>query len=155
MTPKNKRALIAASIIGSLLNAYEKQERNKIHETLRLRAKKGIRRSVAKYGQEAIDAINLGDKVWKSAIDNFKLTYIEASAFILLLSYKDSKLLSRDYDLGQGILGQWAKPSKAENAVELEANTSEVCRFIFDEINRHLGIEEDRTSIMEKLGKTA
>lgn len=110
-----------------------------------------MREQFKKYGKEALEAIDAGDIAWSNAIDHFKLTSIEASAFVLELSAIDEKTLAKSFYLSQNNLGKWAKANTRADAKELESNTREVVKFVVDELNKIFGIEEVKLSFKEKL----
>lgn len=155
MTPNNKRAIVAATISGALLRAYSKEERTRTHEDLLIRVGKGIHNEVKKYGKVAEDAITVGNNIWIEAMDKFKHVHIEASYFIIELSLKDNKILSKRYGLSDGIIAKWAKASRHKDARQIEINTRDVCAFIFSRLNEEFGIHEEKVSLFERLGRTA
>lgn len=110
-----------------------------------------MRSQIKKYGQDALDAIYAGDAVWAKAIDEFKLKSIEASAFVLEISFVDEKSLSKNFNLSRVKLGAWAKVNTRPDAKELEDNTREVVRFVVKELNELFGIEEQKLTFKEKL----
>ena len=62
------------------------------------------------------------------------------------------KNLSKDYGLGKGKVGEWAKPYKGSNAYELEKATGVVVDFLMREINTELGIvTQEKMSILERI----
>lgn len=156
MNTKQKRSLILASIIGTLFNCYDDDEKTKLHNELHSRIGKGIRKQVKLYGTKCITQVSHdeGQSIWKSAVDHFaeqKIT-IEASSCILSLVNLDEKSLSKHYGLSAGKLGQWAKPSRRNDRIELEKNSNAVAKFVFNAVNELYGIEEERKlSILERL----
>lgn len=152
MTAKQKRLIVLANLIGSILRTYQKKETTRALEELRLRLRKGMTKQFKKYGKEALDAIDVGDDIWTAAIEEFKLTSIEASTFVLEMSFIDEKGLSKHFGLGKGKLAEWAKVNrKIENPEEMEANSRKVAKFIKAELNKIFGIEEKELSFKERL----
>lgn len=156
MTAKNKRAMVIANMIGMLFNMYEKHERTKYLELLKIKLRKGLRKQFkinidSGKKDQVEEVLEAGNKVWQEAIDEFNLTYLEASAFVLGLSLIDPNTLAKKYNISQGALAAWAKPSKSDNARELEYNTSKVVKFIENRLNDMFGIEEKKLSFKERL----
>ena len=155
MTANRKRALILASIMGSLLNAYEEDEKTKAHKILQIKLRKGIRNEIKKFKAEAICVINQGEDIWAKAIDKYLKTHIEASNFVSELSYYEKDLLRKVYGVGQGVISNWFKASyvtqkgRDAKAAELQANAMNICKFVIEEANKELGIEETRRSIKD------
>jgi len=104
-----------------------------------------------KYKKEALDALDVGDKIWSEAIDRFQLTSIETSAFVLELSQVDEKLLAKNFGLGQGKIGAWAKPNRHKEAEVLESNSRDVVKFVVEKLNEVFEIEEKTLSFRERL----
>lgn len=156
MTPKQKRTLVISSIIGTLFACYDEKEKTKLHKELHNRIGKGIRAKVKQYGAEIIVEIahRDGNGIWKQAVDHFaahEIT-IEASSCILALVNLDERALSRDYGLSRAKLGQWGKPSRREDRVELEKASNEVAKFVYASINTLYNIEVAPTvSILERI----
>lgn len=150
-----RRTLIIATLIGTMLDSYDKEDKTKLHRELQVRIRKGIERYKKKNGSaEALALITIGDRVWKRAIDFFaeKDVYIEASNLVLRLWIEDEKTLAKDYGLGKGKVGEWAKPYKGEKAYELEKATGVVVEFLIKEINSELGIEvAPKISVLERI----
>lgn len=96
----------------------------------------------------------IGDRVWKRAIDFFaeQEVYIEASNLVLRLWIEDEKTLAKDYGLGKGKIGEWAKPYKGDKAYELEKATGVVVDYLMKEINAELGIvTSHKVSVLERI----
>ncbi len=132
-----RRSLIIATLIGTMLDSYDDADKTKLHKTLQVRIRKGMERYKKNNGKaEAMALVIIGDRVWKRAIDHFKVkeVYIEASNLVLRLWMEDEKTLAKDYGLGKGKLGEWAKPYNGEKAYELEKATGEVVDMIFDDL---------------------
>lgn len=155
MTPKNKRAIVSATIAGSLMGAYSKEDRTRLHDEIRLKLRKGINKSIKKYGAPAIDAIETGDRIWREAMDKFMSLPVEASYFVVALSLKDNKILSKHYGLSDGSIEKWAKPLRTSDARKIEQNTSMVCNFIFNRLNEEFGIVEEKRSVLARIKECA
>lgn len=158
MDVKQKRSLILASIIGTLLGCYEEEEKTKLHNELHARIGKNIRKKVKIFGEKLITKVahDEGQMIWKKAVDHFaerKIT-IEASSCVLAIWNLDEKSLTKHYGLGAGKLGQWAKPSKRDDALELEKASNEVAKFVFNEVNKLYEIEvEEKMSVLERIAQ--
>lgn len=156
MRSNQKRSLILAGIIGTLFATYEENEKTQLHKELHTRIGKGVRKQVKLFGKKKITQVahNDGNTIWGSAVDHFaeqKIT-IEASSCILSMVNLDEKALSKHYGLSAGKLGKWAKPSRREDASELDKASREVARFVFDEINKLYNIKEDKKiSVLERI----
>lgn len=158
MTNNKSKTIILASVIGTLLDTYEANERTKLHEEIRGRIGRGMR-SLSKGvdGMEAlIKCIKDGHAVWENTIHYFaeRNVTIEASALILSLWNMDDKQLGKLFNLNKGIVGKWAKPTRREDARELETTSREVGKYINTQINELYGIVvPEKKSILERLGK--
>jgi hypothetical protein len=73
MTPKQKRSLVMASIIGTLFGCYDDDERTRLHDELHSRIGKGIRKQVKLFGKECIVKVSHdeGNAIWKDSVDHF------------------------------------------------------------------------------------
>lgn len=152
-----RRSLIIATLIGTMLDSYDKEDKTNLHKNLQVRIRKGIERYKKQHGRsEALALVMIGDRVWKRAIDFFaeQEVYIEASNLVLRLWIEDEKTLAKDYGMAKGKVGEWAKPYKGDKAYELEKATGEVVDFLMKEINAELGIETTpRMSVLERIRK--
>lgn len=156
MDIKQKRTLILASIIGTLLGCYDEREKTKLHKQLHARIGKGIRKKANQYSKKIVIDIahDEGQVIWQKAVDHFKENEItiEASTCVLSIWNLDEKALTKHYGLGAGKLGEWAKPSKREDRVELEKASREVAKFVFNEVNKLYDIEvEEKMSVLERI----
>ncbi len=156
MTPKQKRTLILGSIIGTLFACYDDDEKTRLHNELHSRIGKGVRCQVRAFSQETV--INVaheeGGKIWADTVDHFadKHITIEASSCILALWNLDEKALTKHYGMSAKLLGTWARPSRREDAAELEKQSNNVARFVFNAVNDLYGIEEkQKLSAMDKI----
>lgn len=142
MTSREKKSLVLAGIIGSLMGTYDDNEKTKLHKKIQLKIRKSINLSHKKYRQESINTVMLGDKIWKKTVDHFagKETTIEASNLVVRLVIKDENLAK--YGFSRKTLEKWAKPCYRADAKELELATAEVVKFIISECNTVFGIEE-------------
>lgn len=150
-----RRSLIIATLIGTMLDSYDNEDKTKLHRELQVRIRKGIERYKKQHSKaNALALIMIGDRVWKRAIDFFKEKeiYIEASNLVLRFWIEDEKNLSKYYGLGKGKIGEWAKPYKGENAYELEKATGAVVDYLMREINTELGIvTQEKISVLERI----
>lgn len=158
MNKNQKRSLVLASIIGTLFDTYEEENQTKLHKELHARVGKGIRKKASSYTKELVVEITHidGKKIWDKAVDHFKKNgiSIEASHCVLAICNLDEKALSKHYGLGKGVLEKWAKPCRREDAKELEQNSNEVAKFVFNEASEFYGIEiEKKMSVMERIEK--
>ena len=139
--------MILASVVNTLLRCYTNDERTKSHLILLKRVGVNIRKEIKKYGSESVKTIlEDGDYIWKKTVDKFadEKIAIEASACILSVVGKDEKNLCKTYGLCKGILGKWAKPSKADNAYELEKNARLVADFVYEVTSEKYEIEVEK-----------
>lgn len=117
---------------------------------------KGVSKQVKLHGTDAVKIVahNEGNKIWGAAVDHFteQQITIEASSCVLAIWNLDEKALSKHYGLGAGKLGKWAKPSRREDAAELEKASREVARYVFNAVNKLYGIEvEEKLSVLERI----
>jgi len=155
MTEKNRRTLIFASICGTMLATYSKQEKSRLHQELELRVAKGIRKIVKKEQTVGFATISLADRLWKELVDKFakeNLT-IDASVFILELASKDEKNLAKQFGMGTGILGRWSTLQDRQDALKLEQDTRTVVNYLLQITNKALEIEEKNLSFAERLAQ--
>jgi hypothetical protein len=156
MTNKQKRTLIIASIIGTLLACYREDEKTKLHRVLHLRIGTGTGKFVKQHGKDIVEkvAYSEGNSLWREVVDYFadKERTIEASACVLQLWNKDEKQLGKYFGLSRAKIGRWASPTKRKDAVELERNSRDVADMVFDKINKLYGIEvEKKMGLMERI----
>jgi len=155
MRVEQKKTIIIARVIGSLLHSYEDKEKTAIHKKIEARVQKGFNGQIKKHRVDKVKvAVDIGKELWFATIDHFsKEAYtIEASNMILRLLERDTKALGKQYGLNKGIMGKWAKPMKKSDAAEIEARTKEIVEYLMNLINERLGIvEEKKIGLMERI----
>lgn len=139
------RTIALLTVIGSVLSHYRGKERTRTLETVNERLNKAIRNNL-KSNIELANIIQATDNIFKEASHKFENLIIEGSFFLSMFHSMDEKNFKKigiTDKLVDKVMAHYYhhNPKIKENGKEIDANTREICIWIYNQISDICGLE--------------
>lgn len=148
MTTKLQNAIIAGSIIGSLLSNYNPNETNKNLKQIRADIKKMMYRRSRSNKKEFVEAIAIADKAWSDTINHFtkinEQMPIEALNSVMRLYNLYAEPLKRFANISEKKMEKLMFKIEERVSQEHENNSFEAIDFLLDRLSESTGVNTDK-----------
>lgn len=158
-TNQTQNAIMLASIMGTLLSAYDRGSRvpRKAVQTLRARLKKFMYSRSRRDKKKFLSAIKYSDIAWQGMISHFAKQKLETEVIstIICLYSLYAEQLSRYANVNEKQIDALVVGVVNNIAGSTEKNSYEVANFLLDEIGKFTGIKPKKLDLLAKAQASA